>query len=88
MSICQDITSPIPSLPFPFIALPSPTVAINIGTPGVTCCSYTIPGFQFNYQVPIPGIAEALIPFLAALNTTMEAAYAALDSFHIPVCTL
>jgi len=88
MSICQPNTTSIPTLPFPFSAPSAPSVAINIGTPGTTCCNYTLPGFQFSFQPPIPGIAEALLIALPAIDIIMETAYAALDSYHVPTCVL
>jgi hypothetical protein len=88
MSICDELSVPIPSLPFPFTAPTVPNVAINIGTPGLSCCAYTLPGYQFNVQLPIPGLAVALMAYFGALNGILGPAYAALDSFHVPICQL
>lgn len=89
MSICQNLTLPnIPQLPF--ILAPNPLFIVNtsLGTPGVSCCAYTIPISQFIPPIPIPDFAQAMMAALTAFEIEMQLALTVLDQIHIPVCAL
>jgi hypothetical protein len=86
MGTCIELG--LPKLEIPAIFLPnlSFVVSVSIGTPGITCCKFTLPGFAIPIPIPIP--PAALIPLITAANAAIAAALPALDKIHIPDCSL
>ena len=86
MSKCLELTTPAaPQLPAIFGNNGSPTLTISFGTPGITCCKYTLPAYAPTTPLPMIGPLQAAIQ---AMNAAIAAALPVLDLIQIPKCPI
>lgn len=91
--MCLDLNLPHPSVPSIFLPNPDFVITINIGTVGVSCCHFTIPGVTVDLSGPIAAAIGAGGPLVLALNiaiagmnATVDEGLAVLDQIHVPDC--